>query len=107
MQMLVFIKQNGFKTIMLWYVNTGGNLKLSAFIIFFSFFAREILAGEYVWVKLNARQSQGNVFIFKNKDLLRLSGYTGREVSPHYSLLTHTPRVPECILQLRIFFNSC
>lgn len=60
-----------------------------------------------MWVKLNARQSQGNVFIFKNKDLLRLSGFAGIEVSPHYSLLTHTPRVQKCILQLRICFNSC
>ena len=54
------LSRNGFKAIMLGYVNARGNLKASCLYYFFSltfFFGKEILAGEYIWVKLNARRS--------------------------------------------------
>lgn len=43
-----------------------GIWKLPAFIIFFSyfFFGREVLAGGYVWVKLNARKSLKEMYLY-------------------------------------------
>lgn len=78
--------------------------KLFAFINSFSFFGREALAGEYVWVKLNARKSQGNVFILKSKVLLWLPENVGIKVTPYSShALPHTQGTRMCFSNLCLF----